>query len=100
MLNISFFLPKFFFYQLFKEMTDQSGQGDALQAIRYSPESFRILDRLRLPHESVYVDTNGPEDAFVAIKTMQVRGAPAIAIVAALSVAVELRSRFPGAGAD
>ncbi|KAK9481179.1 hypothetical protein V1514DRAFT_361218 [Lipomyces japonicus] len=61
-----------------------------LEAIRYSPGSLQILDQLRLPHESVYVPVTSSEDAFHAIKTMTVRGAPAIAIVAALALAVEI----------
>lgn len=65
-----------------------------LEAIRFSresvPTSLSILDQLRLPHRSEYVSILSCEDAFDAIVTMKVRGAPAIAIVAALSVAVEL----------
>ncbi|KAL8674690.1 MAG: hypothetical protein Q9168_000922 [Polycauliona sp. 1 TL-2023] len=60
----------------------------SLQAIRYSRGKLEILDQLRLPHEEVYVSIKHAEDAWHAIKSMQVRGAPAIAIVAALSIAV------------
>jgi methylthioribose-1-phosphate isomerase len=59
-----------------------------LQAIRYKRGELAILDQLKLPHQEVYVDIGGPEDARNAIRSMQVRGAPAIAIVAALSLAV------------
>ena len=59
-----------------------------LQAIRYSRGSLEILDQLKLPHEEVYNQITSLENAWHAIKSMQVRGAPAIAIVAALSVAV------------
>lgn len=59
-----------------------------LQAIRYERGKLEILDQLKLPYEEIFVDITGPEDAFAAIKRMQVRGAPAIAIVAALSLAV------------
>ena len=61
-----------------------------LQAIKYERGKLQILDQLRLPHEEVYIDISEPRDAFKAIKSMQVRGAPAIAIVAALSLAVHL----------
>ncbi len=60
-----------------------------LQAIKYSRGRLEILDQLRLPHEEVYNSVRHSKDAWYAIKSMQVRGAPAIAIVAALSVAVE-----------
>lgn len=69
-----------------------------LQAIRYSRGRLEILDQLRLPHEEVFVDIRTVQDAWDAIHSMQVRGAPAIAIVAALSIAVCLsRSNEKGA---
>ncbi|KAL8999295.1 MAG: hypothetical protein Q9169_001840 [Polycauliona sp. 2 TL-2023] len=61
-----------------------------LQAIRYSRGKLEILDQLRLPHEEVYISIKHAQDAWHAIKSMQVRGAPAIAIVAALSIAVRV----------
>jgi methylthioribose-1-phosphate isomerase len=64
----------------------------ALQAIRYTRGSLDILDQLLLPHQSTYVSIKTCEDAFDAIKRMVVRGAPAIAIVAALALAVELEN--------
>ena len=77
-----------------------------LQAIKYSRGKLEILDQLRLPHEEVFVDVRTVQDAWDAIHSMQVRGAPAIAIVAALSVAVclskgdeaEARPEAPGPG--
>ena len=70
-----------------------------LQAIKYSRGSLSILDQLRLPHEEIYINIRVIQDAWDAIYNMQVRGAPAIAIVAALSVAVCL-SRCNAGGAD
>jgi methylthioribose-1-phosphate isomerase len=70
-----------------------------LQAIRFSrhkdattdsPASLHILDQLLLPHKTHFVEINTCEDAHAAIKKMQVRGAPAIAIVAALALATQL----------
>ena len=67
-----------------------------LKAIRYepstdsSPASLLILDQLALPHRSIYLPLLTCEDAHAAIKQMNVRGAPAIAIVAALALAVQL----------
>ncbi|KAL8843576.1 MAG: hypothetical protein Q9170_000080, partial [Blastenia crenularia] len=60
-----------------------------LQAIKYSRGHLEVLDQLRLPHEEIYREIQDSDDAWHAINSMQVRGAPAIAIVAALSVAVE-----------
>lgn len=59
-----------------------------LQAIKYTRGKLEILDQLKLPYEEVYLNISSAQDAWTAIKNMQVRGAPAIAIVAALSVAV------------
>ncbi len=59
-----------------------------LQAIRYQRGKLEILDQLKLPHQEIYLEITSPEDAWNAIKLMQVRGAPAIAIVAILSLAV------------
>lgn len=59
-----------------------------LEAIRYRRGKLEILDQLKLPHQEIYLDIKSPEEAWHAIKSMQVRGAPAIAIVAVLSLAV------------
>ncbi|KAH7027387.1 uncharacterized protein B0I36DRAFT_138103 [Microdochium trichocladiopsis] len=63
-----------------------------LQAIRYSRGKLEVLDQLRLPHEHHYDLVSTAEEAFDCIKSMRVRGAPAIAIVAALAHAVELHN--------
>ncbi|KAL5121922.1 S-methyl-5-thioribose-1-phosphate isomerase [Pleosporales sp. CAS-2024a] len=61
-----------------------------LQAIKYSPGRLEILDQLKLPHAQEYHHIYSSTDAWHAIKDMRTRGAPAIAIVAALALAVEL----------
>lgn len=61
-----------------------------LQAIRYQPGSLQILNQLKLPHQEEYDEIKSAEDGWHAIKDMRTRGAPAIAIVAALALAVEL----------
>ena len=71
-----------------------------LQAIKYERGKLQILDQLRLPHEEVYVEIKTSSDAFQAIKTMQVRGAPAIAIVAVLGLAVHLVNSDSGNSAS
>ena len=64
----------------------------ALQAIKYQRGKLQILDQLKLPYQEIFVDIASSQDAWNAIKKMQVRGAPAIAMVAALSLAVWLES--------
>ena len=71
--------------------------SNSLQSLRYSRGSLSVIDQLKLPHELVYVDVKTTEDAWSTIRTMQVRGAPLIAIVAALGLAVHVdqeRSKF------
>ncbi len=63
-----------------------------LQAIRYEKNSLRILNQLKLPHQEEFDEIRNSEDGWHAIKEMRTRGAPAIAIVAALSLAVELQN--------
>lgn len=62
----------------------------ALQAIRYVDGNLTIIDQLRLPYVEEYIPIRTAEEGWHAIKEMRVRGAPAIAIVAALALASEL----------
>jgi methylthioribose-1-phosphate isomerase len=64
----------------------------SLRAIKYENNSLEILDQLLLPAQSKYIQVKGVEDGWKVINKMQVRGAPAIAIVGCLSLAVELQS--------
>ena len=66
------------------------------EAIKYtpstpsSPPTLQILDQVELPHQTLYITLPTVDAAWQAIRGMSVRGAPAIAIVAALAVAVEV----------
>lgn len=62
----------------------------ALESIRYSNGKLEILDQLLLPAQNKYLNVKGVEDGWKVINRMQVRGAPAIAIVGCLSLAVEI----------
>lgn len=64
-----------------------------LEAIQYTRGNLRILNQLALPHETVFEPVYTVQDGHAAIKTMKTRGAPAIAIVAALSLAVDVYAR-------
>ena len=64
-----------------------------LEAIRYNDGQLQILNQLKLPHQVEFDEIHSAEDGWHAIKDMRTRGAPAIAIVAALSLAVELQHR-------
>jgi len=47
-----------------------------------------LIDQTRLPHETVLVACRTPEDVARAIRSMQVRGAPAIGVAAAYGLAL------------
>ncbi|KAH0644789.1 hypothetical protein KY284_032673 [Solanum tuberosum] len=78
-------------------------EGDkTLEAICYRRGSLQLLDQRKLPLETLYLDIHDTNDAWDAIKEMVVRGAPAIAIAAALSLAVEISNlaSFDGTSHD
>ncbi|XP_062491358.1 methylthioribose-1-phosphate isomerase [Pezoporus occidentalis] len=68
----------------------------ALESIRYRRGSLSILNQRLLPEQLRYERVDGAERAWEAINGMEVRGAPAIALVGCLSLALELAA---GAGA-
>uniref|UniRef100_A0A8C4R1L2 Methylthioribose-1-phosphate isomerase n=1 Tax=Eptatretus burgeri TaxID=7764 RepID=A0A8C4R1L2_EPTBU len=61
-----------------------------LEAIHYRRGELSILNQLLLPQSAQYETLGGVRDAWHAIRDMKVRGAPAIAAVGCLSLAVEL----------
>ena len=69
------------------------------QASRRTPGDVVLIDQTRLPNEVVWLRTRDVRDIWTAIKTLQVRGAPAIGVTAAMGVVAAVQSR-PGATAD
>lgn len=61
-----------------------------LQAIKYESGSLKLLDQRKLPLEETWISVDSVQTAWSAIKDMVVRGAPAIAIAAALALAAQL----------
>nr|AGT02673.1 S-methyl-5-thioribose-1-phosphate isomerase [Crithidia acanthocephali] len=64
-----------------------------LESIKYTPGYLRLLDQRKLPLETVFDDVLTVEDIWNAIKEMRVRGAPAIAVSAALGIAVATQNK-------
>jgi methylthioribose-1-phosphate isomerase len=60
-----------------------------LESIRYRNGKLELLEQRKLPLVSEYEEVKNAEDGWEAIRSMKVRGAPAIAIAGALSLAVE-----------
>ena len=71
-----------------------------LQAIKYTRGSLLVLDQLQLPYTTHFDPITDSTSGWHAIKSMRTRGAPAIAIVAALSLAVELSTTTLSAHAE
>lgn len=63
-----------------------------LRSIRWVDNTLSILDQLQLPYIETYIRVHNAEDGWRVIRDMNVRGAPAIAIVAMLSLATELHA--------
>ncbi|XP_068223709.1 methylthioribose-1-phosphate isomerase [Palaemon carinicauda] len=62
----------------------------SLEAIRWKENKLEVLDQLLLPTSTEYIHVTNVEGGWQVINKMQVRGAPAIAIVGCLSLAAEL----------
>ncbi|KAF8628894.1 hypothetical protein AX15_003678 [Amanita polypyramis BW_CC] len=62
----------------------------ALTSIRTTADRLEIVNQLLLPHTIEFIEINSIEDARDAIKSMKIRGAPAIASLAGLSVSYHL----------
>lgn len=63
---------------------------NSLEALKFSNGKLEILNQLLLPEQFIYEDCSNAEKGWHAIQQMKVRGAPAIAITAALCLASEL----------
>lgn len=59
-----------------------------LETIEWTPEGVVMIDQTRLPRETVFVTCKDYLDVADAIKTMIIRGAPAIGVAAAMGVAI------------
>lgn len=59
-----------------------------MENIKYENKTLYALDQTLLPNEERYITPKNKEDYYYAIKTLQVRGAPAIGIFAAYAMAL------------
>src|SRR3979409_20422 len=62
-----------------------------LPTIAREAEAVVMIDQRKLPAEEVYVRCRTAAEVAKAIKTMVIRGAPAIGVAAALGIALGLR---------
>lgn len=66
-----------------------------IRSIEWLGDRVRWINTLKLPWEEEFVETSDPERVAQAIERMEIRGAPAIGVAAALAVALAA-SRFDG----
>ncbi|MFH1478091.1 MAG: S-methyl-5-thioribose-1-phosphate isomerase [Verrucomicrobiota bacterium] len=67
---------------------------------RQVPGYIRLVDQTRLPGKLIRIETRDLRQVWAAIKTLQVRGAPAIGIAAALGVVVAIQDSRAATGAE
>ncbi|KIJ49656.1 hypothetical protein M422DRAFT_59337 [Sphaerobolus stellatus SS14] len=70
--------------------------ANALVGLRTEGDKIEIIDQLLLPHVKKYIPIESTDDAYDAIKSMKIRGAPAIASLASLSLASHLSQSLAG----
>jgi methylthioribose-1-phosphate isomerase len=68
------------------------------KTIDWSDGTVVMLDQRRLPDEEVYLRFRTAEEVAEAIRSMAIRGAPAIGVAAALGIALGFRDGVPAGG--
>lgn len=76
-----------------------SSKNNNLQSLIYTningkTPTLQVLDQLLVPHDKVYIDVPDVQTTYQVIQTMQIRGAPLIAIVALLGLSVDLHTNL------
>src|SRR5277367_1631786 len=59
-----------------------------IETIEWTPEGVVMIDQTRLPRETVFVTCRDYLEVAEAIRSMIIRGAPAIGVAAAMGVAI------------
>ena len=77
---------------LFSAEQKKGHQTGMLKTIEYIGGVARMIDQTRLPLEKVFVDCHSIEEVGHAIKTMVIRGAPAIGVAAAIGISLAAES--------
>lgn len=67
----------------------------SVKTIQWTGQAVRIIDQTKLPGKCVYLDCRDVETLWQAIRTLQVRGAPALGIAAAFGVLLGVQ-KFKG----
>ena len=65
--------------------------SEELRSLLWTGSSLRVLDQLRLPFETEWIECTSYRDVYSVIKNMNTRGAPAIGVAAAYGMALAAR---------
>lgn len=68
-----------------RELSGISGLPDTV-AFSSDGRALKIIDQTKLPGETVYLELTEPAEIYEAIKSLRVRGAPAIGVAAAIGL--------------
>lgn len=75
--------------------------ADDFVTVAWTPSgTVRLIDQTRLPTEEVYIECRTIEEVADAIRTMRVRGAPAIGVTAAMGLALGAQTIRAGTFAE
>src|SRR5208337_111335 len=72
-------------------MTKPHTPGDAFKTIEWTEQGVRMIDQTRLPGEEIYQTYSDYRDVAEAIRSLVIRGAPAIGVAAAMGIAVGIK---------
>tara|TARA_B100001250_G_scaffold86653_1_gene71674 strand:- start:129 stop:611 length:483 start_codon:yes stop_codon:yes gene_type:complete len=65
-------------------------EGKEYRTIWFENSTVKIIDQTKLPHQFIIKDLKTAKDAIIAIKTMEVRGAPLIGATAAYGLVLSI----------
>ena len=71
-----------------------------LKTIEWSNGKVRFLDQTRLPVESVFLEIGDYRDMIEAIRSLRIRGAPALGVATAYGIVLGAREAARDAGAN
>src|SRR5216110_2454220 len=69
----------------------RSGRDRMLPTIEWKDDAVVMIDQRKLPAEEIYVRCQSAAQVAKAIKTMVIRGAPAIGVAAAMGLALGVK---------
>lgn len=71
-----------------------------MRTIEWRDDGVYIIDQSKLPHELVYIRCTDYERLALAIERMEIRGAPAIGVAAAMGIALAAKSAVNGSAEE